>query len=100
MFTLSFWKSTFERVLATFVQALLPLLVGANLFDVDWKVALGAAGSAAALSLLKCLAAAYVGPKDDTFGATPSLVPSLIETATKTYGGFLARFISRGKHAA
>ncbi|MFC8182391.1 holin [Rhodococcus sp. NPDC057297] len=91
MFTLSFWKSTAERVVATFVQALLPLLLGANLFDVDWKVALGAAGSAAALSLLKCLAAAYVGPTDSAAGATPSLVPSLIETLTKTYNGYFTR---------
>lgn len=63
MWTKSFWAGTAERVIATFVQALIPLLVGVNLLEVDWQFAVSSAGGAALLALLKSLAAAGVNQK-------------------------------------
>lgn len=63
LLTRAFWKDAAERALSTFAEALVPLLAadGANLLHLDWPTTLGLAGTAAALSVLKSLAAAKVG---------------------------------------
>jgi hypothetical protein len=59
IWTADFWKSAAERVVATFVMALLGFLAadGFDWLSADWDQILAAAGFAAGLSLLKCLAA-------------------------------------------
>lgn len=55
MFTVLFWKDTFERAVKTFAQALLALfLVAPNtpLLAFDWPSALGLAGTAVVISFL------------------------------------------------
>jgi hypothetical protein len=66
IFTRSFWKDTLERVIATFAQALLSALPASYVPGVTLPLrgALAVAGGAAALSLLKCLAASRVGDSD------------------------------------
>jgi len=70
MWTRSFWKSTAERALKTFAQALAATLTVTVLTDTDllWP-AVAAAGLAAALSVLTSLGSTAVGDSD-----TPSLV--------------------------
>jgi hypothetical protein len=71
MFTAYFWKSTLERSLKSFAQALLAV-VGAGqvgVVDVAWPAALSTAAMAGVLSVLTSLASAKVGAQDD-----PSLV--------------------------
>lgn len=66
MWTVTFWKDTAERAIATAAQTLAALLgVDAlNLLAVSWPALLSAAGAAALLSVLKALAAAtLVGEK-------------------------------------
>jgi hypothetical protein len=75
VFTVSFWKATAERVVTAFAVSLISVLfVGAEVLDVTqirWGQALGIAGGAALLSLLKGLVAGtgVIGPK-----GSPSLV--------------------------
>jgi hypothetical protein len=72
MFTTYFWKSTLERALKSFAQALLAIL-GVNqvgVLDVDWMAALSTAAMAGVLSVLTSMASAKIGTSDD-----PSLVP-------------------------
>lgn len=63
MYTTSFWKDTFERVLGTVAAVLIPILVASqsDLFSLDWKAAVSLAVSAAAVTILKSLVAANVG---------------------------------------
>jgi uncharacterized membrane protein YdfJ with MMPL/SSD domain len=71
MFTAYFWKSTVERALKSFAQALLAL-VGAGqvgVLDVAWPTALSTAAMAGLLSVLTSLGSAKIGAADD-----PSLV--------------------------
>lgn len=62
--TKEFWIATGERVLTTFLQALLGLLTAdtamsgaVDLSTAPWKLILIASGSAAGYSLIKCLIA-------------------------------------------
>lgn len=57
-----FWIAAGERAVKTFAQALIPMIVGASLLDVDWVYALAGAGSAALLSVLTSVASLRVGP--------------------------------------
>jgi len=61
-----FWLDSAERVVATFSQALLGALPASYVPGVTLPLrgALAVAGGAAALSLLKCLAASRVGDND------------------------------------
>lgn len=73
MFTAPFWKSLAERVLSSVAGALLAVFTadGFDLLNADWSSALGVAGLAGLVSLLKGLIASRVG---DNPG--PSLVDS------------------------
>lgn len=85
MFTLAFWKATTERVVASFVGALLALL-GGNTFDItalDWGQLLKISAGAALVSLLKAVLAAT------TTGGGPSLTNS--ETLTDKVAAVEAR---------
>lgn len=61
----AFWKATFERVAATFVEAYFGLFLAGdvilNVFQFDWVTGLGPALGIALLSLVKALLAAQVG---------------------------------------
>lgn len=57
MFTGAFWKDTAERVISTAAQAAIPTFLGASLWDIDYRAAVGITGSAAFLALLKALIA-------------------------------------------
>lgn len=63
IWTASFWKATAERVVSSFAQGVLAGgVVGVlPVTEVPWWAALAMGGSVAALSLLKCLAAAGTG---------------------------------------
>ena len=71
MFGQYFWRSTGERAVKTFAQALAAVLVtsGATLLSAGWKVALATAGMAALVSVLTSVASLRVGPPD-----SPSMV--------------------------
>lgn len=61
MFTLTFWKDTCERVIATAAEAAATLFVGHSLWDIDYRAAAGIIGGMAVASLLKSLASARLG---------------------------------------
>lgn len=66
MWTLAFWKDTAERAVKTAAQAVilgLGLAQGANLFEMDWRAALGLAAGGAVLSLLTSIVSAPFGNK-------------------------------------
>lgn len=63
MYTLAFWKDTFERIVGTTAAGLVTTFGGANVFELDWKQAAGITGSMAAVTLLKCLAVVNLGNK-------------------------------------
>lgn len=68
MWTLAFWKQAADRAIKSAAQAVI-LAWGlgdqiANLFTLDWKSALGAAGGGALLSVLTSLISAPFGEKD------------------------------------
>lgn len=75
LLTRSFWADATERAASTAAQALVASLalgtdIGFDVLAVDWRGALSLAGGAAALSLLKAVAAVRVGER-----GTASLVP-------------------------
>lgn len=50
----TFWEGLAERAISTFAQSLVGAFgVGSSLFGLDWKGALGIAGAAALVSVLK-----------------------------------------------
>lgn len=50
----TFWEGLTERAISTFAQSLVGAFgVGSSLFGLDWKGALGIAGAAALVSVLK-----------------------------------------------
>ena len=62
MFTKKFWLDAGERAVATFAQALIAVLtVDLTGATIDWKVVVGTALVAAALSVLKSIVATNVG---------------------------------------
>lgn len=72
--TREFWLSTLERVVWTFLEALLAAGAADGVLDVlqmDWRGALGLAGGAALACLAKCVGAALVPPK----GSPATLAP-------------------------
>jgi hypothetical protein len=73
MFTAYFWKSTLERAIKSFAQALLAVLgVGqVSVLDVSWLTALSTAAMAGLLSVLTSIGSSTIGPSRD-----PSLVGS------------------------
>lgn len=75
MWTAIFWKQVFERAVKTFVQGLIALVTGDQVFgilDVDWQKAAGIAALATLLSVLTSVASAPVGPDKQS--------PSLVDT--------------------
>lgn len=56
-----FWIAAAERAVKTFAQALIPMLVGTTVLDVDWAYALAGAASAALLSVLSSVASVRLG---------------------------------------
>lgn len=68
----SFWSGLLERSISTFAQSLLgALVVGSSVVDIDWKTALGIAGTATLASVLKAFAAPA-----ETDRAIPTDTPS------------------------
>jgi hypothetical protein len=69
MYSISFWKDTFERAVKSAAQgALLAWGVGdqiMNIFEADWGVAGGAALGAMILSILTSIISAPIGSKGD-----------------------------------
>lgn len=67
-------KDVFERAVTTFVQFLVGILAvdGVTPFNVDWKAAALGAGAAAVASVVKSLAAKFVGNNESA-----SLSPSV-----------------------
>lgn len=52
--TSTFWEGLAERAISTFAQSLVGAFgVGSSLFGLDWKGALGIAGAATLVSILK-----------------------------------------------
>ena len=75
-----FWKDSAERVIGTFAQGWLGAMIGGNVFDFDtigWKQSLGIAGTAAVVSLLKCVIAATINKSAPTDAVSPA---SLVKT--------------------
>ena len=72
----TFWRSTFERAVRTFAQALAAVLTAGatDLLSVPWEAALSTAGLAAVLSVLTAVGSAGVG--QDGPGVTESARPS------------------------
>jgi len=75
MFTKAYARSTLERALKTFAQALLATLTasGTGLLDSDWVGALSLAGMATVLSVLTSVGSAGIG------GDGPSLAGETLE---------------------
>lgn len=71
MMTAAFWRDLAERTISTAAQSALLALGGAqlDLFHADWKVIGGAAASGAAMTLLKGLAASFVGEQTPSFAS-------------------------------
>ena len=68
----SFWSGLLERSISTFAQSLLGVLVvGSSVVDIDWKTALGIAGTATLAAVLK----AFATPAE-TDRAVPTDTPS------------------------
>ncbi len=68
----SFWSGLLERSISTFAQSLLgALVVGSSVLDIDWKTALGIAGTATLAAVLK----AFATPAE-TDRAVPTDTPS------------------------
>ncbi|MDR1265950.1 MAG: holin [Propionibacteriaceae bacterium] len=61
MGTWAFWRAVLERAGSTFLEAFIPLVGTGPLTGLDWPQALGLAGSAAFLSVLKSLLAGLRG---------------------------------------
>lgn len=75
----SFWSGLLERSVATFAQALLgTLVVGSSVVDIDWKTALGIAGTATLAAILKAF-------------ATPAETDRAIPTDTPSTPGYTPR---------
>lgn len=72
MWTRDYWKGVAERAISTAAQGAITVIgAGAIVpaWEVPWQAVAGVAGTMAALSVLKSLAAAYIGDR-----GTPSLV--------------------------
>lgn len=68
----SFWSGLLERAISTFAQSLVgALVVGSSVVDIDWKTALGIAGTATLAAVLK----AFATPAE-TDRAVPTDTPS------------------------
>lgn len=68
----SFWYGLLERSISTFAQSLLgALVVGSSVVDIDWRTALGIAGTATIAAVLK----AFATPAE-TDRAVPTDTPS------------------------
>ena len=83
MFTLAFWRATAERVVASFVGAVLAVL-GGNAFDVtalDWGQILKVGAGAALVSLLKAILAATATGGGPSFTNAETLTESVAAEA-------------------
>lgn len=83
MFTLAFWKASLERIVASFVGALLAGL-GGNVFDVtalDWGQLLKISAGAALVSLLKAILAATATGGGPSFNNAETLTPDVAAKA-------------------
>ena len=75
----SFWSGLLERSVATFAQSLLgALVVGSSVVDIDWKTALGIAGTATLAAVLKAF-------------ATPAETDRSVPTDTPSTPGYTPR---------
>lgn len=77
MFTSLFWKDAAERVVVTFIEAVLALFLVApqtSVLAFDWPSALAVGATAAAISLAKALVAA-VATKNTATVSPASLAP-------------------------
>lgn len=75
----SFWSGLLERAISTFAQSLLgALVVGSSVVDIDWKTALGIAGTATLAAVLKAF-------------ATPAETDRAVPTDTPATPGYTPR---------
>lgn len=75
----SFWSGLLERSISTFAQSLLgALVVGSSVADIDWKTALGIAGTATLAAVLKSF-------------ATPAETDRAVPTDTPSTPGYTPR---------
>lgn len=75
----SFWSGLLERSISTFAQSLLgALVVGSSVVDIDWKTALGIAGTATLAAVLKAF-------------ATPAETDRAVTTDTPSTPGYTPR---------
>lgn len=92
MFTLAFWRATLERVVASFVGAVLAAL-GGNVFDVTTldvgQIAKLGAG-AALVSLLKAILAATTTGGGPSFTNAETLTAEVAAEAKPESGGLVA----------
>lgn len=89
MYTRAFWQAAFERAFATFLQALLAVMLvdGFDLYSVNWGDIFATAGIAAGISLIKSILA---GLATGTPSMTKSEVPSGVVAAALKDGRFVA----------
>ena len=78
MFTLMFWRATFERSIATAAQAggavvFVAVLNGQGLFDVNWAQVGSIAGLAFVAAVLKAMIAVGMGSDGPGFGGAETL---------------------------
>lgn len=75
MFTKTFLLDAGERVVATFVEAAVGSVILAGALNLDVAKAAGLAGTLAALTVIKSLAAKFLGDKQ-TAAALPLVTPN------------------------
>lgn len=77
MFTLMFWRATFERAVSTAAQAAVALVsaAGLGILDVDWAKVGSVSALAGVAAVVKALAAAGFGSSGPGFGNAEVLSP-------------------------
>jgi len=100
MFTLAFWRATAERVVASFVGAVLAVL-GGNAFDVtalDWGQILKVGAGAALVSLLKAMLAATATGGGPSFTNAETLTDNVaaVEVPVRVDGEAFRKGMSEG----
>lgn len=95
MFSKAFARDLTERVISTFAQALVAVLIAANsgLLETDWVTVLSLAGMTALISLLKGFAAYGLGDNETGASLLPNPPPKVegghVDLATALLVGVL-----------
>ena len=106
MFTLMFWKATFERGLSTAAQTAAALVsaAGLGLLDVAWAMVGQVSGLSAVYAVLKALAAARSGSSGPGFGSAevladpdaPPVTPERRQSINMPADGWVPRTVEFG----